>query len=184
MPLLALAVTNVENTNKDGGSHHHTTMHQLTDIDLSLHQTELHTRTVRYATSTTPAITISKYGFRPKVASATTQPTASTSSPANQKLSILAATNQHRGTLPKDETSIAIASFNLDKYFENLKKEFVDKTGREWIPLTANNDTDWDWEKEWGYGDSEDLDLDTVDVDQLNDIEGLSGFEFDLELVE
>ena len=166
MPLLALAVTNAENTNKDGGSHHHTTtMHQLTDIDLSLHQTKLHTRTVRYATSTTPAITISKYSFRPKVTSATTQLAVSTSSPADQKPSILTATNQHRGTLPKDEMSIAIASVNLDGHFENLKKEFENKTGREWIPLTASNDTDWDWEKEWGCDDSEELDLDMVDAD-------------------
>jgi hypothetical protein len=42
----------------------------------------------------------------------------------------------------------------LERYFEQLKSEFEEKTGKLWTPLRAWTNEDWDWtsdEAEDGY---------------------------------
>lgn len=111
---------------------------QSTVISTCQPRTELLTRTIHYATPTTPEVTLSRYDPLPT--------TASTS----------ANSCQMPGAWPEKCESIRVSNVDLDSHFEDLKKEFEDKTGRMWIPLEPNKDEGWDWEEDLMYGDLED----------------------------
>ncbi|KAF1958687.1 hypothetical protein CC80DRAFT_546011 [Byssothecium circinans] len=68
-----------------------------------------------------------------------------------------------------------VARQNLESYFEGLRKEFEDKTGKSWTPLRKVEDEVWSLDDEdvdvdvelWGSGDMEQMDAEGVPVRML-----------------
>jgi hypothetical protein len=110
------------------------TRYQPTNLSTFPPRADLPTKTLLRATASTPAITFTRYGSVPS-------PTFTYAPPqmdAVQSEAFLS-TAQRR-------ESVTIAHPELEEYFDGLKKEFEDKTGRMWVPLEPVKDEDWDWE--------------------------------------
>ncbi|KAF2709557.1 hypothetical protein K504DRAFT_491028 [Pleomassaria siparia CBS 279.74] len=113
---------------------------QPSDIGTSPTLAELHTRNIHCSTVSMPEITPRKYGSTTKPIAATTANKASPMSGARAE-------------------DIVVAKVNLNSYFDGLKKEFEDKTGRAWTPLEPTKDEEaWDWDDELASDDLVDLD--------------------------
>lgn len=123
--------TNIENESPSN------TRHRPENLSTFPPQAEFPTKTLLRATSSTPAITVTRYGSVPSPKFTYTHlPQMSVAQPEP-----LQSTVQRR-------ESVTIMHAELDKYFEALKREFEDKTGRMWVALEPVKDEEWGWESE------------------------------------
>jgi hypothetical protein len=120
------------------------------------------TTTLLLATSSTPAITFTRYvSVPPPVFPSTSVTETSSSQPQKREIS-------------------SVAHAELDAYFHDLRQEFETKTGRMWIPLQPLKYEEWDWDQESVVAEESDNDGEDVDEEKVK-LELLDMFKFGME---
>ena len=139
-----------ENPNKENEPLSNTGYH-LTNLSTFPLRAELPTKTLLRATASTPAITFTRYESVPSPTfTYVSLPQTDVAQPE-----ALLSTAQMR-------ESVTIAHAELEEYFDSLKREFEDKTGRMWVQLEPVKDKEWDWESELAIDEEEDEESELV----------------------